>query len=70
MSGGDFASSTVACLANDITTLHEYPPDEVEPVWILVRAILGTGNLSYNVLSADQSADRDAGIRASGNDCP
>ena len=71
--GGDLVVSTDSCLINDTPVLTEPQPADPLPgemQWFLVRAILPTGTLSYDTFFASQVAPRDAGVLASGNDCP
>lgn len=67
LSGGDFGSSTTACLANDLdggtlTGIADPPPGE--GLWFLVRAAGETWNTGL------QQQDRDMEIETSGVGCP
>jgi hypothetical protein len=68
--GGDFAASSPACLADDLAVLEA--TDEGDPLpgdafWYLVRPVSAcTGPASYDEGSASQSATRDPEITA----CP
>jgi hypothetical protein len=72
---GDFSLSTDACMANDQPTLtapHSGDPalGSEQGYWYLVRGVLGTLNLGYETFATSQEGWRDAGILASGVDCP
>jgi hypothetical protein len=73
-SGGDFTSSTTACLANDLpaTTVSD---TEVPPAgsgrWHLIRAVNACGgNGSYDEDAGGQQGSRDDEIAASPAACP
>jgi hypothetical protein len=80
LSGGDYAQSTEACLADDRTipflTDPDTPPDPAQPpdpikgFWYLVREITALGNGSYDSGSPAQVDGRDLEIRISAEDCP
>jgi hypothetical protein len=71
-SGGSFAAATEACVATHATgalAINEpLPPGGVH--WYLARSANCSGHSTYNELSGDQAAPRDAGIAASGSGCP
>lgn len=70
---GDFSISTDTCLINDTpATTWPQPVDPApgEMPWFVVRAILAGGPLSYDTFFPSEVASRDAGVVASGNDCP
>jgi spore coat protein A len=69
--GGDFSDplTTELCLGNDLATTFVNNPGEPaagQGYWFLVRDAAG----SYDTGVPSQVAPRDAGIAASGNDCP
>jgi hypothetical protein len=70
---GDFTLSTEECLVNDHTQL-DWPvgvdPLAGEAYWYLVRALLPTGNLTYDGFGTGQVQGRDPGIDASPVACP
>jgi len=66
-SAGDFSSCTTGCLDNNRTTtslLHTASPVSGDGFWYVVRGQNCGGGGTYG------GALRDAGINASGNDCP
>ena len=70
--GGDFTVATTDCLADDESGLSisiVAEPNAGQGVWFLVRRD-DCSNGSYDTDSIAQSAPRDAGIAASGRDCP
>jgi N-acetylneuraminic acid mutarotase len=72
-SGGDFTSSTQACLINDQPGTSY--ADTVEPAvgsgfFYLVRGLTCGGVGTYDSLNASQVGSRDAEIDASANHCP
>lgn len=70
---GDFGLATDACTVNNhagTTQPHGADPTAGNGYWYLVRAVLGTGQLGYDTFAPGQVAPRDAGITASGLDCP
>lgn len=71
--GGDFTGAVDSCLVND-TILTSWPhgpkPAAGAGYWYLVRAVLGTGPLSYDTLGGGQVGSRDAEIAVSPNACP
>jgi hypothetical protein len=71
---GNFTMATYGCTANDhaSTTFPHTPqaPGPGEALWFLVRGVLGTMDLSYDVFSPTQAAPRDAAIDASASSCP
>ena len=72
-SGGDFSAATTDCLEDNGTgTTLDVAGDPApgEGVWFLVRALNCGGAGSYDTGQASQIDPRDAGISASGNDCP
>jgi hypothetical protein len=71
--GGDFAVATKRCLAdNQVAATLILPGISTEPgnQWFLVRAVNCGASGTYDSLGTAQVAPRDAGIAASGNDCP
>ena len=50
----------------------DYEPDPVpgEGLWFLVRQLTVEGDRTYDTRGPSQAAPRDAGIAASGVDCP
>jgi N-acetylneuraminic acid mutarotase len=72
-SGGDFASVTQACLADDLgdTSLTAAEaPATAGGFWYLVRAVNCGGRGSYDSGGPAQVRPRDAGINASASSCP
>jgi N-acetylneuraminic acid mutarotase len=72
-SGGDFASATGDCLANDLsdTTLSlSVGPSPGQGFWYLVRSMNCGGNGTYDSGGPGQVGSRDAGIDASAFSCP
>jgi hypothetical protein len=70
---GDFSLATVDCLANDVasTTIpFADDPASGSGFWFLARRVGGAGSGTYDTTSPAQVASRDAGIAASGADCP
>ncbi len=70
---GDFASSTQACIANDVTSTslaNGDAPSGGTGLWYLVRGSGYAGALTYQDLDVSQSGSRDDGIDASGSACP
>ncbi len=70
-SGGDFASATAACVANDLaaTTLtYGTTPAAGDAYWFLVRGVSCAGGGSYD--DGTQQGSRDAEIAASPSSCP
>ena len=71
--GGDFAASTLGCLANDLTQTGLLEPTDPETgtgFWYLVRAVMPVGRDTYDSGSASQIRSRDPGINASAQSCP
>jgi spore coat protein A len=69
-SGGNYASATQACLADnrpDTFWVHAESPSPGEAQWYLVREAPGG---TYDEGVAGQSGSRDAEIASSGNGCP
>ena len=69
-SGGNYASATEACLADnrpDTFWVHAESPSPGEAQWYLVREAPGG---TYDEGVAGQSGSRDAEIASSGNGCP
>ena len=70
---GDFAQAAVSCLAADVTgtsvSFTDEPPAG-EGIWLLARRVTAAGNESYDSDGTGQVGSRDAGISASGSDCP
>jgi hypothetical protein len=70
---GDVSQATQLCVGDD-RTLTQYTgafdPGAGQAVWYLVRPVEPGGNGSYDTGLPGQPASRDAGIAASGNDCP
>jgi hypothetical protein len=72
-SGGNFTTSTINCLGNNLaaTTADDTSAVPVgQGFWYLVRAESCGGNASYNSGSPSQIGSRDAEIAASANACP
>ncbi len=70
---GDFAQAEVSCLASDVRGTSLSFTDEPragEGLWILARRVTVDGNQSYDSDGIAQAGSRDAGITASGSDCP
>jgi hypothetical protein len=70
---GDFSQAMVECLAGghlDPFFSYSVPPDPGEGFWFLSRRRTLTGGLSYDTCGTAQAGPRDAGIAASGADCP
>jgi hypothetical protein len=68
-SGGDYASSTEECIANDspVTAVaHSVDPEPDHGFWFLVRPNAG----SYDSHYPSQATSRDPGIETSGSACP
>jgi hypothetical protein len=73
--GGDFTSSTTACLGNGLAgaSVQDAPgaPAAGAGVWYLVRAVNACGGPgSYDEGAPSQQGSRDAGIAASAAACP
>ncbi len=71
-SGGDFASSTLGCLANDTAALtlpYSANPLPGSGFWFLLRGVRCGGTGSYDSSSPRQVESRDAEVAASGLDC-
>lgn len=72
-SGGDFATATDGCIADEITTafVDEFSePAQEEGLWFLVRVNTGGGLGTYDSGSFRQAGLRDEEIALSGADCP
>ena len=72
-SNGNFQSAVQACVANNLTTTSftaTGTPSAGDGFWFLVRGANCGGKGTYNSGSPRQVGSRDAGIAASGNDCP
>jgi hypothetical protein len=72
-SGGDFATSTEECLANNLPSTflgYESVPAAGRGSWFLVRAVSCGGAGSYNESSGSQVGNRDLEIAASASACP
>ena len=72
-SGGDFATATEACLANDLAATwlaDPAPPDPASAFWYLVRPVNCEGAGTYDALAPTQSESRDAEIGTSAASCP
>ena len=72
-SGGDFGTSTRACLGNDLIATSSQDAEIIAPGagrWHLVRASGCGATPSWNDGSPSQVVDRDAGILQSGVACP
>ena len=72
-SGGNYAPSTLACLANDTTALSAAFPGQPLPgqgFWSLVRAGNCAGAGTYDEVGSGQQGSRDAGIAAAPAACP
>jgi len=70
---GDFSSSAGGCLQGGMTgtsVAHGSPPSSGKATWYLVRAVTSSGAATYDSLASSQLDRRDAGIAASGLDCP
>ena len=73
MFGGDFSGATTTCLQDDVpgpTLIDTDRPDPGQGYWYLVPAVNCVGSGSYDSGAMSQTASRDAGIAASGADCP
>jgi hypothetical protein len=70
--GGSFAAATTACLSGGTTGTTLPLPGVLEAggSWYLVRAVTCAGIGTYDSGGVRQAAPRDAGIAASGRDCP
>jgi hypothetical protein len=71
-SAGNFALATQSCMANNIAAPPVDDIDDLDPGearWFLLRATNCAGNGTYGA-EAQSVGVRDAGIAASGNDCP
>jgi hypothetical protein len=72
-SGGDFTTSTTACLANDTSTMSASDSASPGPgagFWYLARGVSCGGNGTYDSGAPRQAGSRDAEINASANACP
>jgi hypothetical protein len=72
-SGGDFASATEECLADDLEAQelsYGDAPAAGEASWMLVRGVAVEGALTYQSLAPGQIGVRDDEIDASGSSCP
>ncbi len=72
-SGGDFSQATEVCLASaipDLTYTDPALPAAQQGFWYLVREVTAVGRGSYDAFAGNLAASRDAGVGASGNDCP
>lgn len=70
---GNFKTSTVACLENDLfvtATTDDQLPAEGEAFWYLVRGAVCTAGGTYDSGGGGQIAGRDDGIASSGVGCP
>ncbi len=70
---GDFVQADVSCLASDVASTSVSFTDEPttgDGFWILARRVTAAGNQSYDSGGVAQLGSRDAGIVASGSDCP
>lgn len=70
---GDFAASVGGCLQGGVVGTsvdHGAPPATATGGWFLVRAVTTSGAATYESLAPSQVDRRDAGISASGIDCP
>jgi N-acetylneuraminic acid mutarotase len=69
--GGDFASSTVACVTNDnAATTVQHATGSTEPAWYLVRPVNCGGHGTYSTGVSKEAPGRDVEIAASGHACP
>jgi hypothetical protein len=71
--GGDFGMAIEACVGNDVITptiLATDVPAPGEVLFWIVRANALAGPQTYDTDSPGQTTSRDAGIAASGMDCP
>jgi len=71
--GGNFTSSTQACLADDLeatTWPSSEAPASGRAFWYLVRPINCGGNGTYDSGDPAQAGSSDAGINASASSCP
>lgn len=72
-SGGSFASSTLDCVANDLSAValdSAVDPTAGSGFWLLVRGTNCGGAGSFDEPAGSQSGNRDPGIAASGAACP
>jgi N-acetylneuraminic acid mutarotase len=70
-SGGDFSTSTTACLANDLDGTSVDITATADGSWYLVRAVSSCGGAgSYDEGVGSQQGSRDTEIAASGRACP
>jgi hypothetical protein len=72
-SAGNFTTSTIACLGNNLAAATADDTATVpagQGFWYLVRAVSCGGSASYNSGSASQIGSRDAEIAASASACP
>jgi fibronectin type 3 domain-containing protein len=72
-SGGDFATATTNCAANDqaATTMTVSAPLTAGEIrWYLVRGLNGAGNGTYDSSGIGQAAPRDAAVDAAAPACP
>jgi len=72
-SGGNFTTSTLACLANDqvaTSYIDPGPPPAANGYWYLVRGLSCGGAGTYNEIGGSQVGSRDSEINASPNKCP
>ncbi len=67
---GDFSTAVDSCEAANLATSSHTLNDGAVTRFYLVRAEIGASVGSYDTGSAGQGASRDAGITASGSDCP
>jgi len=73
LSGGNFTTSTLGCLVNDVgTTSIDDPavPSSNHGFWYLVRGVNCGGSGSYDTTSSAQLQSRDVEIASSGVACP
>jgi hypothetical protein len=72
-SGGNFTTSTISCLGNNLVATTADDTATVpagQGFWYLIRAVNCGGNASYNTGSPSQIGSRDAEIAASAVACP
>ena len=72
-SGGDFMTSTQACLANDQVAssyLDPVAPPVGNGFWYLVRGVSCGGAGTYDSIGGAQIGSRDSEINSSPNRCP
>ena len=73
LNGGDFSVAKAQCIAADYSGSalnYGVSPGPGEGFFFLVRGTNCQGNGTYDTIAASQAVSRDAGIAASGRDCP